>query len=208
MQRPASTCRSPTRRRARASRRGASRGRRRRPRAAPRGPAPRRRSERVARATKCIPSPRTSSSGGQASPSPARRATSLGAGVVVDAGGRPAPASGRSGNSPVHAVVLTNGHRGMEAAAARRQHEVGRRPGIDDERLRTRRSRARSAAGRACTGAAARGTPRRPCPSRRPGPAYMTASRSQVWATTARSWVTKTTLTPSSRRRLASSLRI
>ena len=87
--------------------------------------------------------------------------------------------------------------------------EVGRRAGDRAQRPRARPpGRAPSAAGRACTDGGARGTPRRRVPVSTTCPAYITASRSQVWATTARSCVTKTTLTPSSSRSERSSFRI
>ena len=51
-------------------------------------------------------------------------------------------------------------------------------------------------AGPRCRGAAAGAGPPRPCPSRRPVPAYMTATSSTVSATTARSWVISSRAAP------------
>ena len=62
---------------------------------------------------------------------------------------------------------------------------LGHRP----RRLEVRHA---SAAARACTDGAARGTPSATDPVSTSSPAYITATRSHVCATTARSWVTKT----------------
>ena len=150
------------------------------------------------RSGKCIARPRTSSSG-SATGDHRLAPRVLGADVVVDARGR-APAAERTQRelaarrSPPARTGSADGS--GSPAGARRDRPA--RPGSRRGARACRRRRAPSAAGRACTGAAARGTPSRPVPVSTTWPAYMTATRWQVCAMTARSCETKTRLTPSS----------
>ncbi len=123
----ASTCRSPTRRRARAPRRGMiSRSTPSTARSTSAGHAPRAARDRVGDREVHVDAldleqrvrhPATTG----------RRATSAThASEWMQAVARPAE-SGRSGNSPEMQSSWANGQRGMEPAARRRQHEVGRR---------------------------------------------------------------------------------
>ena len=108
------------------------------------------------------------------------------------------PPRGRSGNSPLaqSARARTRSADGSGSPAAARRGRAAS-PGWSRASRARRRRRAPTAGGSACTGVAA---PRRPSsigPVSTTWPAYITATRSHVWATTARSCETKTTLTPS-----------
>ena len=123
----------------------------------------------------------------------------------------PSPWAGSAGNGTVHFSCDELAAAG-EAAAGRpgagRGHGAG--DGREPHRAPARR-RARAGSPRAapsCTGAAGRPARPRRCRTRRPAPAYMTATSSQMSATTPRSWLTMTTDRPVSRTRARSRLRI
>ena len=121
--------------------------------------------------------PRTSSSG-SATGDHRLAANVRDARLVVDARGRAAAPSGRSGNSPAHAVrpartgsadgsgSRTAARRGRAASAGDRRERLA-----DDVEVRHRAQQAR-----ACTDGAAPGRPRRSARSRPPAPAYITAT--------------------------------
>ena len=186
----ASTCRSPTRPRARASRRGRSRGRRRRPRAAPRAG--------VSLVVHREPADLEQRLRHRRSPAPARRRPRR-----PRDGCRPSPRSApsaRSGKSPLVQSSCANGQRGWNGQPGGGDGEVGRRardrgqPLADRGRSPgTERSRLSVYGWRGCA------EHRRPrCPVSTTWPPYITATRWQVWAITARSCETKTSATPSS----------
>ena len=135
----ASTCRSPTRRRARASRPARARGRRRRPRAAPPRPLAADAAPSPPRSSKCIGRPRTSSSGSGIGDH--RLAPHVGGATsIVDAGTSPRAAAEQraAGTRPARQSVLRERAARMEAAARRRRRR-GRaaRRGSTRERSRT-----------------------------------------------------------------------
>ncbi len=196
----ASTCRSPTRRRGRASRRVAivevdavdrpqdlRLGR------------PRSRRPSPPRSAKCTCRPSQLEQRLSHSAITGSRRTSSGDLVVVQAARRAVAAELEQRDRALEAVVLHERAARMEAAARRRRREIRRRARDRRERARARRrSRAPSAAGRACTDAAARGRRPSTAPVSTIWPAYITATRRQVCAITARSCETKTSATSSS----------
>ena len=192
MQRPASTCRSPTRRPGRASRRGAAPGRRRRRRAAVVPGRRRQRADQGSAQRELLARPRTSSSGSATGDHrlqlhrPGGRSSWMQA--VLRAGvDRPQRLS------PTRAVGLrrtrSGARRGSPAGGGRGR--AASRGSIAARRARPSKSGTErsSPSVYGCRG-------ERKVSSTLPvstiWPAYMTASRWQVWVTTARSWVTKT----------------
>ena len=191
------TCRSPTRRPARASR--------------PRAPPARRRRRRARSPTSrwTTPVPRT----------PKCRCTSV---ARRSGAAHAAPRSRSDGRAPRAAGGRRRGARGRawpRAAAApssaRRRYGQRRRTGSRSASASAAaacprsRSAAAGAAGRGagssraaptCRGAAGRGRSRASGPARRRGPPYITSTRSASSATTPRSWVMRMTDAPVSRR--------
>ena len=83
-----------------------------------------------------------------------------------------------------------------EAAAGDQVGDVGRLPSIDSSTHRSRRAPGWPRAGPACTGAAGRRRRRATGPSSTTWLEYITATRSQTWRTTSRSWATSSSAKP------------
>ena len=187
----ASTCRSPTRRRCRASRRSGPRARRRRPRARRR----RRRADAVPRTVKCFDEVACLEQTSSLTRVLRRRARSA---------ARRADGSRWQRVAHGPAPTFAQQRRPLVAASGSgsTQRGANRQPAGGCEEARAAGPGSRSAAGRAsgrragssraaprCTGAAARGTPRASAPPRRRRPAYMTTTRSAISETTPMSCV-------------------
>jgi len=126
----------------------------------------------------------------------------------VDFSGLRVGVIGRSGLSPTIQSGWANSQRGAKRQPSGGWTGSGGVPGIDRS---TSRTSSRSGTDRSSPNVYGWRGERKVSsmlPVSTTWPAYITASRWQVWATTARSWVTNTTLRPRSSRSERSSLRI
>ena len=179
---PASTCRSPTRPRRRAPRRG----RHSNDTPSTARATPRRGSARAGRGRHQI-----------TTASPARRV-----GAPRARSGRPPRCPGatsRSGGSARGRRRRRTGSAGGTSSPRAPRPDRAARPGSAPPRRARRRSPAASRAAASCTGAAAPSNTSAAGPLSTIRPAYMTASRSHVSASTARSWLMRISASPSSR---------